>query len=216
MKFTAFLIFLISCCHADEPLILKKAMTGFSNQAQPNEGLEDELVSMMDEDQAARQIDPKNVSKEERQRIGEIAAKHNIRLQEIVAEHGWPGIRLAGIKGSHAMWLLVQHQDHDLAFQKRCLLLLKSAVDRQDDQYQNYAYLVDRVRKNENRPQVYGTQWDFKEGKLRMFPVEDFANLNKRRLEAGLTTIEEYRDGFKAVLGFTDADLLLDPVKDIP
>jgi hypothetical protein len=35
----------------------------------------------------------------------------------------------------------------DIAFQKQCLVLLKEAVDKQDAQYREYAYLLDRIRK---------------------------------------------------------------------
>lgn len=42
-------------------------------------------------------------------------------------------------------------------------------------------------------PQLYGTQFKVKENKkIELFPVEDKANLEKRRQEAGLKPLQEY------------------------
>ncbi len=154
---------------------------------QVNHELQEEILAMQREDQAARAKNMQNL-------FEEIDKKHNPRLKEIIATFGWPAMRLVGIKGSSAMWLLVQHQDRDVAFQKECLWLLKDAVTKQDAQYRHYAYLLDRVRMNDNLPQVYGTQWIQKEGNFVLYTVEDLENLNQRRFEAGLVSIEEYID----------------------
>src|SRR5262249_1178792 len=66
------------------------------------------------------------------------------RLKEVVNKHGWPGKSLVGKDGAHAAWLLVQHADGDLAFQKRCLALMKAAP-KGDVEPQNVAYLTDRI-----------------------------------------------------------------------
>ena len=50
------------------------------------------------------------------------------RAAEIVAEYGWPCRSLAGEDGATAAWLLIQHADHDVELQERCLELLKGAV----------------------------------------------------------------------------------------
>lgn len=163
--------------------------------------LKTEILSMALEDQTARFeiADFKNVSEEEIKHISEIAARHNLRLKEIISVYGWPGTQLVGLEGENSFWLLVQHQDHDLEFQKQCLALLKEAVEKQDAQLRHYAYLLDRVRKNENLPQVYGTQWDFKEGQISLYPVESPENLNQLRLEAGLNSIEEYQEQIQKI-----------------
>ena len=57
----------------------------------------------------------------------------------------------------------------------------------------NYAYLWDRVAVNHDREQRYGTQpdWDCKDGKLELRPVEDPDNLDARRTEMGLGPVEQ-------------------------
>ena len=56
-----------------------------------------------------------------------------------------------------------------------------------------FAYLTDRVNLNQAKPQVYGTQLKINEKGTSYEPkkVIDPENLNKRRAEIGLGTIEE-------------------------
>gem|GEM_PF-4470691 len=54
---------------------------------------------------------------------------------------------------SHILWLLIQHQDHDVAFQKEMM-------DKYGDMFSltDKAYLEDRIRVNTSQPQIYVTQ----------------------------------------------------------
>ena len=125
---------------------------------------------------------------------GKMAAvdeKSRARLKEVVGKHGWPGKSLVGKDGAHAAWLLVQHADGDLAFQKRCLALMKAAP-KGDVEPQNVAYLTDRILVAEKKRQVYGTQV-LRQGDVFVpQPIEDEANVDKRRAEIGLPPLAEY------------------------
>ena len=89
-------------------------------------------------------------------------------------------------------WLLVQHADHDRAFQKKCLDLLKSQPPG-EVHLANIAYLEDRVRVGEERPQLYGTQFHVDEqGNFGPFPIEDPDNVDQRRKSMKLETLAEY------------------------
>ena len=63
---------------------------------------------------------------------------------------------------------------------------------------QSYALLLDRVLVGEGKPQVYGTQakrfeeWKGREPALE--PIEDEANVDRRRAEVGLFPLSEYRE----------------------
>src|SRR4051812_22987317 len=47
---------------------------------------------------------------------------HNIRrLEEVIAQHGWPGSTQFGRKAASAAFLVLQHSD--IGFQKKCLPL---------------------------------------------------------------------------------------------
>jgi hypothetical protein len=111
-------------------------------------------------------------------------------LEELVVASGWPTISAVGPEASQAAWLLVQHADHRPDFQTRCLELMK-ALPKGEVSLNNIAYLEDRVRVAEGKPQLYGTQF-YKEGDaFGPRPIEDEANLEARRAAMGLETFAE-------------------------
>ena len=116
-----------------------------------------------------------------------------MRLAEITAQHGWPGVTLVGKDGANAAWLIVQHADHDVAFQRKCLDLMEAAVKTGDASKTDFAYLTDRVLVNEGRRQIYGTQTERgPDGRYRPSPVEDEKNLDRRRRSVGLMSEQKY------------------------
>jgi len=123
--------------------------------------------------------------------LEELDRKHRVRLREIIGRHGWPGKSLVGTDGAQAAWLLVQHSDHDRDFQKQCLALMTAAPKREVDA-RNVAYLTDRVLLAEGKKQRYGTQLQGEGGTFKPRPIEDPANVDKRRAEMGLEPLAEY------------------------
>jgi len=92
------------------------------------------LLTMAAEDQRVRELVIErhplggSVDPELSEELVNIDQHNTERLKQIVAEHGWPGRSLVGEDGADAAWLLAQHADRDLAFQKQCLDLLRAAV----------------------------------------------------------------------------------------
>lgn len=166
--------------------------------------LQKELLEMQAEDQSLRMR--ADFSKESLEKISQIDIEHCKRLKEIIETYGWPGVSIVGEEGAFAMWLLVQHQDRDCPFQKECLNLLKGAVDLDEVPFSCYAYLLDRVRMNENLRQSYGTQWIKEDGKFVLYDVEDIENLDERRSQAGLSSIEDYKKELKEMFHLNDED----------
>jgi hypothetical protein len=114
-------------------------------------------------------------------------------LKSVLARIGWFDISHYGAVTSQAAWLIVQHSDHDPAWQAAVLADLAPRVARGDMQRSYYAYLVDRVAVNAGRPQTYGTQGHCRgRGNLELLPVVDRPNLDRRRAEMGLETIADY------------------------
>ena len=115
-------------------------------------------------------------------------------LKEIIKNHGYPTVSRVGKQASFNFWLMVQHADTDVKFQKLCLKLMKKHLKKKEVGGENYAYLTDRVNKNLGKKQVYGTQFEHNEKGVALFPknLSDPKNVNKRRAEVGLNTIEEY------------------------
>lgn len=128
-------------------------------------------------------------------RMTEIDSANTTRMKEIVKQYGWPGPELVGVDGTEAAFLLVQHAGHE--FQKQMLPLVERAYRQKKLQGQDYALLLDRVLVAEGKPQVYGTQakrFDQWKDKEPVFdPIEDEANVDKRRAEVGLFSMAEYR-----------------------
>src|SRR3712207_4370224 len=79
-------------------------------------------------------------------------------LKAAIARMGWFDISRYGEDASQGAWLLVQHSDHDLGWQRQMLAVLEPRVRRGDMQGKYYAYLADRVATNSKLPQLYGTQ----------------------------------------------------------
>lgn len=102
---------------------------------------------------------------------------HGHRIKSIIKDYGYPTHKLIGKEGMEAFWLLVQHQDYDVKLQERCFKYC-------DFNSKNKAYLIDRVRANTERPQIYGTQFNA--------PIADEKNVDKRRKKVGLEPLEEY------------------------
>ncbi|MEX2029073.1 MAG: DUF6624 domain-containing protein [Candidatus Paceibacterota bacterium] len=118
----------------------------------------------------------------------EIDRKNTEKMKEIIAEIGFPSISKVGIEGSNNAWLLIQHADHDVEFQKKCLELMKG-LPTTEVVRQNIAYLEDRIRVNQKRGQLYGTQFSQINGKHVPEPIEDEVNVDKRRASMGMNTL---------------------------
>lgn len=183
-----------------EPAFARIAEKAAANEAKlnaaQNPALRDELLRMAEEDQVARRAAGaahfKDAAANERMKA--IDMKNTARMKEIVAQVGWPTKTLVGERGARAAWLLVQHADLDVAFQRQCLPLLEKAVAAGEVSPKEVAYLTDRVLVAEGKPQRYGTQFHTVEGKLVPRPIEDEANVDARRAAVGLGTMAEYNE----------------------
>lgn len=120
----------------------------------------------------------------------------------MIKEHGWPGISLVGEQASHATWLILQHADTER--QKRYLAVLKLAVSKGDAYASDLAMREDRVLTNDGKKQLYSTQIiSGDDGKPKLYPIKDPANLDTRRKAVGLSPIEEYLKLAESELGMS-------------
>lgn len=114
-------------------------------------------------------------------------------IKHVIEKHGWPGKSLVGVDGAQAAFVLIQHAARDSEFQKKCLELLEKAVKQGEAPAVYLAFLTDRVRMVGGKPQVYGTQTKVTaDGKFEVYPIEDEANVDKRRAEVGLEPLATY------------------------
>jgi hypothetical protein len=121
----------------------------------------------------------------------------NLRMVDsIISIYGWPGKSFVGGKGNYTIWLVIQHAD--LKTQEKYLPIFRKSVAEGESRNMDLAYLEDRIMMRKGKNQIYGTQV-FSNGKTGMqefWPIEDEKNVNKRRAEIGLGTIEEYAKNF--------------------
>ena len=115
------------------------------------------------------------------------------KIKEYFKKYGIPTISKDGKNESYYFWLIVQHSDNDVKFQEKVLKKMKYFIKSNDINKSNYAYLYDRVKKNKNQPQRYGTQMIY-DSTGRHFPykLENEKKLNQYRNEMGLEPIEDY------------------------
>lgn len=155
-----------------------------------NEALRQELLRMADADQRIRTAALRATNFHG---ILEVDARHLQRMKQIVRQHGWPGRSLVGEDGAHAAWLLVQHATQDPDFMNRCRGLMERAVKRGEASAKDYAFLVDRVRLQRGKAQLYGTQFiQDSRGRLILQPLKDPEDVDERRWKMGLEPLAEY------------------------
>lgn len=79
-------------------------------------------------------------------------------VKTILAKYGWPKLSEIGKDGQNKLWLVVQHSDGDIIFQRSALAQMEKIKSSGELNLDNYAFLYDRVQCNLNFKQVYGTQ----------------------------------------------------------
>jgi hypothetical protein len=152
----------------------------------------EEIDKMTVEDQDCREKADNN-NPDSIQALIEVDQKNTARLKEIVKQIGWPTVSKVGKESSFNAWLLVQHADKDIEFQKYCLNLMKQESVGEVS-LKNIAYLEDRIRVWSGQLQIYGTQFKQKEGKFVPDPMEDPENVDQRRAAMDLPTLAENTD----------------------
>jgi hypothetical protein len=171
-----------------------------------DDALREELLAMLAQDQAVRTGIPlpgdDRTAEELFADMDAVDARNGARMAEILAVHGWPGWSLVGEDGAEAAWALVQHADRRPDLQEDGLALLRGAVEAGDASPGDLAYLVDRFLVGRNLPQRYGTQLggDANGNLVPRTPIEDEANVDARRAEAGLEPLAEYMDAFRRAM----------------
>ena len=176
-----------------------------------NEPLQQELLRMMKDDQLHRsqwqarmnalpdslRIRPDSALTAMMQEQAAIDRRHGQRLDQIIAQHGWPGRSLVGGPASQAAYVVLAHADSTR--QHRYLPLLKAAAAKGEAVAADVATLEDQVLVREGRKQIYGTRVHFGPetgGRWELYPIEDEEHVDDRRKAVGMPPIAEYLKDF--------------------
>ncbi len=151
------------------------------------------LIRMREEDSALRQslLNAGELAGGCHPRMEAMHRSHAEVLREIIARIGYPTVRKVGAEASNAAWLIVQHAIGEPDFMREIRALLRT-LSPEDADPRNAAFLEDRIRMYEGRPQLYGTQFDFDDsGVLSPVPFDDREAVNRRRAALGMNSLEE-------------------------
>ncbi len=129
------------------------------------------------------------------------------KLKKLIEKNGFPVLSNAGEEGVKLSWLIIQHAISWPDFMKECLLQMRLSAAAGDYPLDLVAYTDDRVATFENRPQLYGTQFDWVDGEMKPLPIEDVEQLDHRRKSMGLPPMDF------DTLRFSDAKPPKDPEK---
>ena len=138
-------------------------------------------------------------------RMASVDRANTIELKEILTKRDWIKISEFGKQADKQAWIIVQHADLDIDFQKHILSILTGLVKTHVTDAADYAYLVDRVASSFGDPtqrtlQKFGTQGScVGPGEWQPLESEDPANLDQRRHDVGLPPEAEYIKIFKDI-----------------
>ncbi|MDP5211275.1 DUF6624 domain-containing protein [Microbulbifer sp. 2205BS26-8] len=166
--------------------------------AETNITLKKELLEMAVEDQRVRKLliksgcDNNNFQKKLLEKINKVDKKNTARLKSILKEYSWPTKDSVGAEGMSAIFLIIQHSP-DYVFKERALYALKKLYLNGDGiTGQEIALLTDRLLIHQGKKQIFGTQADIIDSRVVLKPIQDKANVDKRRKEMGMLSLSEY------------------------
>ena len=115
-----------------------------------------------------------------------------IKVAKILDERGWLGAAIVGNQGNETLFLVIQHAD--LQTQEKYLPMMRDAVEKGNARGERLALLEDRVAIKNGRKQIYGSQInrDLQTGEYYVLPLIDPDNVDKRRAEVGLGSLQAY------------------------
>jgi len=168
---------------------MEKKSTSYSKIAE-------EVKDMLTKDQAMRERSLANEGAIETEEDDRLDFENTKRMKDIIKQIGWPTVSKVGAEVCVMTSLLVRHADHDVSFQKECLALMKAQSEGEVSR-EEIAFLEDRVRVNEGKPQLYGTQFMGEGENFIPRPIEDPDNVDRRRASMGMESMALYTMALK-------------------
>lgn len=131
--------------------------------------------------------------------IGEKDSINLIKVKKILDERGWLGADIISEQGNSTLFLVIQHSD--LETQVKYLPMMREAVSKGKAEPSSLALLEDRTALGLGKKQIYGSQIgrDNETGVFFVLPLEDPTNVDKRREQVGLGTLQDYVSNWEIV-----------------
>ncbi|MBC7680547.1 MAG: DUF4135 domain-containing protein [Pseudorhodobacter sp.] len=112
-------------------------------------------------------------------------------LDAALSRYGWLGIHAVGWDASAAAARLAQHLDGHAEVQERALALMGPAAVGGDAQWSEFAGLTDACRLRRGLDQIYGTKFDWVDGRMEAVQLHDVGSADEARARLGLGTVAE-------------------------
>lgn len=170
----------------------------FKKEAGYDEILRKKLKIITRDYEAFAQEFGKKITTFEREQIIQTFTSNNLhKIEEIIAEYGYPGKSSVGYRLAPTAMLVIQMSE--LSIQEKYLNLIMGAVRNKELEKMFFANFVDRIKALRGEKQLYGSHITYNqtEGVWRIHPIEDEANVDKRRAEMGLEPLKIYAKNFK-------------------
>lgn len=153
-----------------------------------SDSLRHELLQRRELDQEGRaELMANPESKTALENVLRIDRENTRYMRSVLANCGWPNRSEVGEQAAKAAWLLTQHADMDPQYQVLASQQLKWAVLSDEANARDLAVLVDRNRRLNDQPQVYGMQFARGPGNvIRFYDIVNPSHLDARRKEIGL------------------------------
>jgi hypothetical protein len=129
-----------------------------------------------------------------------MSAEGTARLSAILETISWEDLTALSPRAADQAFSLISHSN-DLAFKRRMIAEFEPLARSGRMLGDQVAQLVDDVAVTEGRPQVYGTNFECRDGVYRPKPTEAPEQLNERRAALGMNTIEEYTVTIRQMYG---------------
>lgn len=118
-------------------------------------------------------------------------------LKTLVNAEGWPTQSRYSRRTAADAWVIVQHADHDPAFQARILGMMEPLAKKGEVDRESFAYLSDRVMVKLDGRQRYGTQFLCVGGRYEAAPLEKPDQVDRLRSELKMAPLAEYQKMFR-------------------
>ena len=203
LKQTVFACLLLTAC---QPTVDNTADTATTEQQPDYVALQHELEEIYDLDQGIRSIDWETISTPEAsiafsKKVMAIDSVNQTRVIPILEQHGWLPKSKIGDKAASAIFYVVQHSN--TATIEKYLPQMEELAKQGEASATDAAKMRDRLLMFQGKKQIYGTQATNSarvNGGYVIWPIEDAANVNKRRKAVGFTTtVEEVAMQLRAV-----------------
>ncbi len=121
-----------------------------------------------------------------------IAKAKGVELDSLIELHGWPRQNLVGQEQLRGAVMILTYSD--TALQKKYLPEIINAVEYGELDGRYLATLTDKILISDGEKQLYGTQYLYNDSteNYEIAPIENEIDLDKRRLELGLDSMDVY------------------------